>query len=146
MTATDRFKVNSPDVAWESFDGEAVIVNLQSGHYFSARGTAALIWRALAGGASRGELDALMSLTFDAAPSEMQGPVGTFIADLLERALLVPLAAGEPASAASSPAASAPAAKTPFSAPVLDTYADMQDILLLDPIHEVDDQGWPHQR
>lgn len=146
MTAKDRFKVNSPDVAWESFDGEAVIVNLQSGHYFSARGTAALIWRTLAGGASRSELDALMSLTFDAAPSEMQGPVGAFIADLLERALLVPLAAGDGASAAPSPAPSSPAAKTPFSAPVLDTYADMQDILLLDPIHEVDDKGWPHPR
>lgn len=146
MAATDRFKVNSPDVAWESFDGEVVIVNLQSGHYFSARGTGALIWRALAAGASRADVDALVASTFDAAPSEMLGPVGTFIDSLLERTLLVPLGAGDAPAASPSPDASPAAARVPFTPPVLDTYADMQDILLLDPIHEVDDTGWPHPR
>jgi hypothetical protein len=31
----------------------------------------------------------------------------------------------------------------PFVAPVLDKYTDMQELLLLDPIHEVDASGWP---
>jgi len=31
-----------------------------------------------------------------------------------------------------------------FSAPRLDKYTDMQQLLLIDPIHEVsDEQGWP---
>ncbi len=30
-----------------------------------------------------------------------------------------------------------------FEAPVLESYSDMQDLLLLDPIHDVDDAGWP---
>ena len=30
-----------------------------------------------------------------------------------------------------------------FVAPVLNKYTDMQDLLLLDPIHETDAQGWP---
>ncbi len=33
--------------------------------------------------------------------------------------------------------------KTPFQIPVLDVYSDMQDLLLLDPIHDVDETGWP---
>jgi hypothetical protein len=33
--------------------------------------------------------------------------------------------------------------KTVFNAPVLNKYTDMQDLLLLDPIHEVDATGWP---
>ena len=31
-----------------------------------------------------------------------------------------------------------------FEKPVLQKYSDMQDLLLLDPIHEVDEAGWPH--
>jgi hypothetical protein len=27
----------------------------------------------------------------------------------------------------------------------LETYDDMADLLLLDPIHEVSEQGWPHR-
>jgi hypothetical protein len=146
MSATDRYKVNAPDVAWEAFDGEVVIINLQSGHYFSARGTAALIWRALMSGASRPEVDALMDSTFDASPSDMRAPVHAFLSDLVERTLIVPLREGHAASPNPSPELSPATSKVPFSPPVLDTYADMQDILLLDPIHEVDDQGWPHQR
>jgi hypothetical protein len=33
---------------------------------------------------------------------------------------------------------------TQFERPVLQKYSDMQDLLLLDPIHEVDETGWPH--
>ena len=32
----------------------------------------------------------------------------------------------------------------PLAAPVLNKYSDMQDLLLLDPIHDVDEEaGWP---
>jgi hypothetical protein len=30
-----------------------------------------------------------------------------------------------------------------WSSPVLSIYDDMQDLLLLDPIHDVDESGWP---
>ena len=33
-----------------------------------------------------------------------------------------------------------------FSPPVFEKFMDLQDLLLLDPIHEVDEIGWPHQR
>jgi len=33
-----------------------------------------------------------------------------------------------------------------FDAPVLHSYTDMQDVLLLDPIHDVDETGWPSSR
>jgi len=35
-------------------------------------------------------------------------------------------------------------AGTVFAPPVLEVYTDMQDLLLLDPIHDVDETvGWP---
>lgn len=32
-----------------------------------------------------------------------------------------------------------------FQPPALESYTDMQDLLLLDPIHEVDEMGWPQK-
>ena len=146
MDQTLRYKVNSPDVAWEAFDGEVIIVNLQSGHYFSARGTGAMIWRTMAAGASRPEVDAQITSAFHGDAAEIQRSVGAFINMLLERSLLVPLGEGESSRVAPSADPPATAAKSEFSPPSLETHSDMQDILLLDPIHEVDDTGWPHRR
>jgi hypothetical protein len=28
--------------------------------------------------------------------------------------------------------------------PALEKFTDMQDLILLDPVHEVDERGWPH--
>jgi hypothetical protein len=33
--------------------------------------------------------------------------------------------------------------KKHFVAPCLHKYTDMQELLLIDPIHDVDDYGWP---
>jgi hypothetical protein len=38
------------------------------------------------------------------------------------------------------------AEKTLFRAPGLQRFEDMRGFLLVDPIHEVDDAGWPHMR
>ena len=35
--------------------------------------------------------------------------------------------------------------KTQFEFPIIEKFTDMQELLLLDPIHEVDEKGWPHQ-
>ena len=36
--------------------------------------------------------------------------------------------------------------KLEFAAPVLRKYTDMQDFLLVDPIHQTTDAGWPEAR
>jgi hypothetical protein len=33
-----------------------------------------------------------------------------------------------------------------FSRPILTKYTDMKELLLLDPIHEVDETGWPNPK
>ena len=38
------------------------------------------------------------------------------------------------------------AAKKPYTAPAVQKYDDLEDLLLLDPIHEVDEAGWPVAR
>ena len=37
-------------------------------------------------------------------------------------------------------------ARGAYRTPVLSIYTDMQDLLLLDPIHDVDQAGWPTRK
>jgi hypothetical protein len=36
--------------------------------------------------------------------------------------------------------------KIPFAQPVLNKFTDVEDLLMLDPIHDVDAAGWPQKR
>jgi hypothetical protein len=38
-----------------------------------------------------------------------------------------------------------PASRRPFDEPLVERFTDMQNLLLLDPIHEVTEEGWPQQ-
>ena len=78
------------------------------------------------------------------AKGDIRSGVETFI-DALRRELLIVALEEEPAESPAVPEQGpAAAGKRPdFNPPQLRKYMDMQDLLLLDPIHEVDEQGWP---
>jgi hypothetical protein len=75
---------------------------------------------------------------------EIARAVGTFLDQLLEEALVTcdTVDGGRGAPGASVNLASGKI----FSVPLLQKYTDMEEMLLLDPIHEVDEQGWPSSR
>jgi len=143
MIAADRFRINSPSVASEDFDDETILVNLETGEYFSTRDTGAEIWRRLAKGAPVAAVEQAMLAHYEVEAEILAESLSTFVATLRERGLLVPLADSEPTELEPEPAV---AAKRTFLPPSLDVYSDMQDLLLLDPIHEVDPSGWPNPK
>lgn len=143
MRAT-RLRINAPSVVGEVIDGEAVILNLETGKYYSARGSGSAIWSWLEGGASRDELVARAQHTFDAPGPLVADGVTRFVDDLAQHGLVVADDAAHDAAAAHAPAGEA--ARLAFATPLLEEFDDMRDILLLDPIHDVDDEGWPRAK
>jgi len=136
-----RFRVNEPNVVYEAFDEEIVLVNLETGNYYSVRGTGPAIWLELAGGRGAAEIVAALQARYSGDPEMITAAIADFARALVEAELLVEAANGIAASA--SPGIDATAEKTPFEPPVIESYADMQDLLMLDPIHDVDTAGWP---
>ena len=134
------YRVCAPAVVSEVIDGEAIIMDLRSGNYFSADGSGALVWQAIAEGCGRGAILAWASDAFDAEAGRMAADIDAFIAQLTEHGLVEAEDAEAPTS---SPA---PVTRGVYRAPVLSIYTDMQDLLLLDPIHEVDEAGWPTRK
>jgi hypothetical protein len=126
------FRPRRPDVIDEAFDGEAVLVHMGTGCYFSLNAPATAIWALLQEGRSVGAIAA--SLGWE--PAEVEAFVERLRAeDLVEQA---------EADAGTTVVADPPAA----TELVLQRFSDMQDLLMLDPIHDIDldGDGWPVTR
>jgi len=141
-TGTGRYEVNSPAVISQTIDGEAVIIDLGSGYYYGLNPSASLVWNLLGEGLSA---LAIAEALAGSPPSEAKTVVLGLVAELLKEGLIRPRAAGE-APAASSVAFPRPGGAPELGKPALTKYSDMQDLLLLDPIHEVADSGWPQKK
>jgi hypothetical protein len=135
-------KVNAPTVAYEFVDDEAIIINFETGVYHSLRGVGLAAWQHIAGTNTRASLMAAITSTYDGDHDDLRLAMENFLDDLIQ-ADLVELVRGT-----SLPGADPDASvneRLPFEPPVLETFGDMADYLLMDPIHEVDDSGWPNK-
>jgi hypothetical protein len=78
-----------PDrLRWTEIDDEIVIVDADTSTYLAANSSAALLWRALAHGATEQELAATLADTYDLDPARAAADVAAFVADLRERRCL----------------------------------------------------------
>lgn len=128
-------EVAAPKCSAEDFDGEIVAINLDTGRYFSLRDSAAAIWHDLAGGHAVETIVGVVS--GDAA---LAASVERYVAELQKEGLMRPAStpAVTPAQSLVAPG---------MAAPILESFGDMESLLLLDPVHEVDDhEGWPKPR
>lgn len=141
-----RFKVNTPTVTHETIDGEAVIINLDSGNYYSLVETGSLIWALVDKGASASEVQDLVQQIYQGNAVEIDRGVQDLLTQLQQENLIVPVE-GAPEVNLNELKQILPASngleKTAFNPPSLNKYSDMQELLLLDPIHDVDEAGWP---
>jgi hypothetical protein len=142
MNPSVHFTVPNPPIVFESFGDEAVIVNLVEGTYYSVRGPSFTTWSLASAGVAVGAIVESVAATYDASGSEIEAAVTAFLEELEREGLIVPSAG----SAQVTPPSAAPRAKQPFEPPVLEKFTDVQELLALDPIHDVDGTGWPQPK
>ena len=139
------FRINTPRVVHETIDGETIIVDFDSGAYFSTDGAGAVIWEQVAANSPVNDIVHLLTQRYAGDRGVIENGVQRFLAELQRESLIVPL---EETPASSHQLAPAPAdinagERPAFQEPSLHKFTDMQDLLLLDPIHDVDEGGWP---
>jgi hypothetical protein len=119
----------------DTVDGETVILDATTGVLTLLIGIGPLIWERLVGGVDRNSLLAEVAGTY--GPDAAADATG-FLDELIGAGFVVELdgiESGVPA---------ATAWPDDYAAPQIERYDDIADIMMMDPIHEVDKTlGWP---
>jgi hypothetical protein len=141
--SNQRFRVNTPTVTHETIDGEAVIINLDSGNYYSLVEVGSFIWSLIETGASASEVQNLVLQTYQGSATDIGRGVQELLVQLQQENLIVPVNGAFDLTPDQVAPSNNNHEKPSFKPPSLHKYSDMQELLLLDPIHDVDEAGWP---
>lgn len=131
-----------PNIMHETIENEVVVVNIDNGTYYSFDGVGGRIWEWLGGGRTLDGVIAAVQSSFRGDAAAIAASVTEFVKQLRAEQLVRVTLGGEHSE---TPDSAAPADAPVFVAPALQKYTDMEALLLVDPIHEVDEaSGWPN--
>ena len=125
------YQWNQAEIASDVVDGEAVIIHLTDGTYYSLDRAGTVIWEALASPRSPSTLADSLVTRYGIAQEQARADSDALVTELVRERLVIASAGN----ADTTPLATAPAhdAGFPYSRPHLSKYTDMADMLALDP-------------
>ena len=130
---------SSPNVSARSFGDEVVAAHFVNGVYYSLLGSAAQIWDGLMAGVAVETIIARLSPLSNADAAAFAAAASRLVEALVAEQLIEPAPDAE--ATAWQPV---PGADGPYGVPALERFTDMEDLLQLDPVHDVEEMGWPH--
>lgn len=138
MSQKTILEIAAPNCVAQDFEGEVIALNLAKGTYYSLRDLAAVLWRDLAAGHPVQTLAALAADCLGGTQSVLD-----FVANLTAHDLM--RLASNAAMPAAEPRLGQALAGAGTAELVFEVFDDMNSLILLDPVHEVDEKrGWPN--
>jgi Coenzyme PQQ synthesis protein D (PqqD) len=130
MEGHRRLCPNELEVAAKVIDGEAIIIRLSDGMYFSLNSAGSLVWELIERRETVGEIQAALLARSNAIEQEVRDDVTRLANELLRENLVTTTDDSGSVTASELPAAEG---KQPYESPQLQKYQDMADLLALDP-------------
>ena len=142
MDQSSNWRLREESISLERLDGETILINFDSGEYFSFRGSAADILWLIDMGVDRSHWSVILAsafpnLLFD---HEIALQVEDFLQHLLEANVIIASSTG----GIGDVTLPDDYKRDTWSRPTVDAINDLADLLVIDPIHDVGDDGWPH--
>lgn len=149
MNSQRCYRINRPNVVFETFDDEIVIINLDSCNYYSLDRIGANIWGLIDSGAAVSEIVEWVTNRYEGSSlNDIENAVNQSIAELEKEDLIVPDKVKKNENRKElgiEVKTESGTEKYIFEKPVLQKYTDMQHFLSVDLIREVDCTDWPHK-
>lgn len=132
------YQLNAEKMFFDIADGQAVVINFLSGMYYGTTSLGSVILERLVNGKDPKKIaEAVKALP--GCPEDFDAQLNVFIAQLREREILLD---GE-ISPGGDEEIGGMALADGFAL-TLDEFSEVQDLILADPVHDVDvEQGWP---
>jgi hypothetical protein len=124
-----RYRVNKDEITAKVLDGEAIVINLTDGVYYSLEGTGALAWAMAVTGSSAKEIAAELAGRYHAPLESVRADVDHLLEQLMAERLLLP---GAPDDAPGT-LPEGLVESGDYAPPELEKYTDMSEMLALDP-------------
>jgi hypothetical protein len=138
-TGVQAFRFNDSTFAFESFGDEIVVLNLVDGIYYAFGGAAVVAWPYLVAQHSEPAIASALATKYGVPAETLGHDLTEFVGRLVSEQIL--LTAPEKTSEIDCSQIGSLPEYQGFS---FERHTDMEDLLTLDPIHEVDPQkGWP---
>jgi hypothetical protein len=121
----EHYEIHGPDIISEEMDDETVVINLESGCYYSLNAAATKIWEAV----------------LSKKAIKASGAFSDVITIMLDEKLIRKTDGTAQASGTYEPDMTGD-----ITLPVIEKHSDIKEMLILDPIHEVEDLGWHNKK
>jgi len=141
MPNNKYYLINSPKVVDEIFEDEIIVINFDNGDYFSLRQSATDVWKGIKNGQCLEMILENLQTKYEEDEQELRTAVSEMTDAFLKANLISP--SSEVPEKNDIPIEEI-TEKIPFESPIFEKFTDMNDLLLLDPVHDVDEGGWPH--
>lgn len=136
------YKINESRVISETLEGETIIINLDTGNYYSINTTGAIIWNQIQSNNGTQNILEYFLNHYDVNTDVITKSITEIISSLLKDNLILE---SESSSIQNIKEEIKNISKEPFLAPKIEKYDDMKEMLLADPIHDVSEKdGWPN--
>ena len=132
------YQLNEEKMFFDIADGQAVVINFVSGMYYGTTALGSVILERLLKGCVPEEIAGAVK-ALPGCPEDFDAQLGTFITKLKDKEILLD---GETHPGGSDEIGEMALADG-FDL-TLDEFSEVQDLILADPVHDVDvEQGWP---
>lgn len=130
LSMTDRVRVPEPEVAARVIEGEAIIINLASGMYYSLDEVGGAVWSLLERGHSLEEGAAAIAARYGIGEERARADIRRLVGELHDEGLVVRL---EHPSSAPALEPDGQVMKGSYEPPRLNKYDDMAELFAQDP-------------
>ena len=141
---TNEYRLRMSNLSIERLDGEIIAIDFSTGKYASFVGPSADIITLLQEGVPREGWLPLIAQEFDSVPADeaVDDEIDRFLETLAGHGLI------ESTDVVTGQLDSLPQdyQRTAWSTPLLAIEDDLADLLVIDPIHDVTDDGWPSKQ
>ncbi|HEY7320684.1 MAG TPA: PqqD family protein [Candidatus Binatia bacterium] len=130
LSVRQHVRPNTEEVAAKVMDGEAILINLSNGIYYSMDKVGAVVWELVEKNFSPEEMVAFITNRYDVESERARTDVERLLKELVDEKLILQVdgvADGDREQPRQEDA------KAPYDEPRLNIYRDMGDLLALDP-------------
>jgi hypothetical protein len=134
-----RYVINDSKVLSENLDGETIIINFERGDYYSLNKSGSVLWSLIESKQNYNKIFDYFDSHFTAEPGVIVKSIEYNITFLKNDGLILE----QEGTSTSESSDAALESKELFEPISIIRFEDMQEMILADPIHDVDEIGWP---